>query len=107
MTAQLQAILSELHLRLAQVYGARLEKLVLYGSRARGDAEPDSDIDVLVVLKGGKERSPDEKRRTSELRAEICLRNSVVISLMYVSVDDYHHDDEPLLMNARREGIEI
>ena len=35
---------------LAEVYGARIERIVLYGSRARGDARPDSDYDVAVFL---------------------------------------------------------
>jgi predicted nucleotidyltransferase len=33
-------------------FGERLLELVLFGSRARGDAEPDSDIDVCVVISG-------------------------------------------------------
>lgn len=35
-----------------QLYGDRLERVVLFGSRARGDARPDSDYDVAVFLKG-------------------------------------------------------
>jgi predicted nucleotidyltransferase len=35
---------------LLERYGARLRELVLYGSRARGDADEDSDVDVLVVI---------------------------------------------------------
>ena len=34
-----------------QLYGDRLTQMVIYGSQARGDAHPDSDIDVLVILK--------------------------------------------------------
>lgn len=32
-------------------YGPRIERVVLFGSRARGDAQPDSDYDVAVFLK--------------------------------------------------------
>ena len=52
MDARLKTILAELRSRFEALYGDRLVKLILYGSQARGDAEPDSDIDVLVVLKG-------------------------------------------------------
>jgi predicted nucleotidyltransferase len=41
---------------LAEVYGARLERIVLYGSRARGDARPDSDYDVAVFLRDMDDR---------------------------------------------------
>jgi predicted nucleotidyltransferase len=37
---------------LDEMYGDRLERVVLYGSRARGDARPDSDYDVAVFLHG-------------------------------------------------------
>ena len=52
MNEKLQTILAELKSRLEALYGDRLVNLVLYGSQARGDAEPGSDIDVLVVLRG-------------------------------------------------------
>ncbi|MBL0062906.1 MAG: nucleotidyltransferase domain-containing protein [bacterium] len=52
MNPKLKPILDELREALAAHYGERLSKLVLFGSQARGDAEEDSDIDVLVVLKG-------------------------------------------------------
>ncbi len=42
----------EIRSRLELVHGARLKGVVLYGSEARGDARPDSDIDVLVLLGG-------------------------------------------------------
>ena len=45
-------LLKEIRERLQTVYGERLDGVVLYGSRARREAEPDSDVDVLVLLKG-------------------------------------------------------
>src|SRR3989304_409697 len=44
------AIVRILGLRLRQAYGQRLRGVYLFGSRARGDHEPDSDVDVLIVL---------------------------------------------------------
>ena len=38
------------------IYGARLERVVLYGSRARGEARPDSDDDVAVFLRSLPDR---------------------------------------------------
>ncbi|MEG4457023.1 nucleotidyltransferase domain-containing protein [Microcoleus sp. N9_A1] len=49
---KLKTILTQLRSQFEQLYGDRLTQMVLYGSQARGDAHPDSDIDVLVVLKG-------------------------------------------------------
>ena len=36
---------------LKTLYGEQLDKIVLFGSQARGDATPESDIDILIVLK--------------------------------------------------------
>jgi len=43
-------------------YGDDLLKIVLFGSRARGDAHPESDVDVAVVLKDIQDRGADRNR---------------------------------------------
>lgn len=44
-------VLQRFRAALDEAYGKRLERAVLYGSRARGDAKPDSDYDIAVFLK--------------------------------------------------------
>ena len=47
----LQNILQKLKLYFRSLYQDQVEAIVLYGSQARGDAHPFSDIDILVILK--------------------------------------------------------
>lgn len=97
-------IVAELRRRLEELYGPRLVRLVLFGSQARGDAEPGSDIDVLVVLKG--EVSPGEEiRRTGGIVADLSLANDVVVSCVFMDEHRFIHRNGPLLRNIRKEGI--
>jgi len=106
MITQSSEILSELRQRLEAIYGERLVRLVLFGSQARGDAEDGSDIDVMVVLKG--QVSPcEEIERTEEIVAGISLEHDVVICCVFMAEDRFEHEQSPLLMNVRREGVSL
>jgi uncharacterized protein len=48
---EVRAALAALKDQLGSLLGRALVKLVLYGSRARGDADPDSDVDVAIVFR--------------------------------------------------------
>jgi uncharacterized protein len=106
LTETIQRILVEFRQGLEQIYGPRLAGLVLFGSQARGDARPDSDIDVMLVLDGPVNRS-EEVRRISRFRADLCLRHNVVISCVYVSAAEAESSGEPLLQNIRTEGVTV
>ena len=62
-------VLTRFKSALEEIYGDRMERVVLFGSRARGDARPDSDYDVAVFLKD----IPDiwqERHRLADLRVD-------------------------------------
>ena len=101
---KVKTIVTELRNSLEALYGSRLVSMMLFGSHARGDAEPGSDIDVLVVLKEPVHPGM-EIARTSEIRAELSLKYDVVVSCTYVSAERYITEQSPLLINIRREGI--
>ena len=104
MSEKLKAILAELRSRFEEIYGDRLFKMVLFGSQARGDATKNSDIDVLVVLKG-QVNPGEEIKRTSEVVANLSLHYDEVISRLFMDEDQFTHRNSPLLRNIRKEGI--
>jgi predicted nucleotidyltransferase len=54
LSTQEQAALTEYQARLLSRFPQRIRRSTLFGSKARGDAEPDSDLDVLVILGDGQ-----------------------------------------------------
>jgi len=106
MDEELQTIVAELRDHFEQLYGPRLVRLVLFGSQARGDAEPGSDIDVLVVL-AGPVSAAEEAALTLDFRAELSLRYNTVVSCIFMSAQRFEHERSPLLLNVRREGVTV
>jgi predicted nucleotidyltransferase len=104
--AKVAKVLQELRTELDSTYGPRLRNVILFGSQARGDAAPASDIDVLVVLEGAVDPGK-EIARTGRPVAALSLKFNVVISCIFVSAERYLTEQTPLLLNIRNEGIAI
>lgn len=88
------------------LYGDRLKGVVLFGSRARGDAHPESDVDLLVVLDEVLSRRL-ELARMSDVLWRHSLEHDVVVTELPVSEAEYRESDEPLLVRARAEGVPV
>ena len=106
MDSKVRGVLAELRRRLEDLYGNRLVKLVLFGSQARGDADTDSDIDVMVVLKGNVNPF-QEIERGGRVTAAVSLEQDVVISAVYVSENRYRTRASGFLANVRAEGVSV
>jgi uncharacterized protein len=104
MNLTLSLILTRLKQELTDLYGDRLHQLTLFGSQARGDAEPESDIDVLVVLKPPVNPG-EEVKRTGKAIADLSLEYDVVISCLFMDETHYQTRNSPLLRNIRKEGV--
>lgn len=91
---------------LRRFYGGRLRRVVLFGSFARGDANDDSDVDLLVVL-DRVDNYREERNRLSDLTWEHFLRSNRVVQAIPVTEEELARSDKPVFVNARREGVEL
>jgi len=98
-------LLTELRQRLQAHHGARLAGVVLFGSQARGDAEPGSDIDVLAVLRGDDPPGEADRAFARDLSYDMLLRYDRLASVLHTSLEAYLHEQSPLMINVRREGV--
>lgn len=112
MNLTLQSILKSLKQDLIQLYGDRLVHLTLFGSQARGDQEPESDIDVLVVLRSqsayrteSRVNVGEEIKRTGKIVADLSLNYDVVITCVFMDDLQYQTRNNALLRNIRKEGV--
>jgi predicted nucleotidyltransferase len=87
------------------IYGDRLERVVLFGSRARGDQRADSDYDIAIFLHnpGGLWEELD---RIAEVETDIIYDTGTVISAKPFPAGSYR-DQTPIMREIRRDGIDL
>ena len=85
-----------------------LYQMVLFGSRARGDAHPESDMDVLVIVDGPY--TPQVRKQVSECAWEAGFEHGIVVTTVVYSRDEWENGPERyslLAIAIEKEGIPI
>jgi len=72
-------ILTRFRAAITEIYGERVERVVLFGSRARGEARPDSDYDIAVFLREAGTFT-DDSARLAAVSTDILFDTGAVIS---------------------------
>ena len=98
-------VLARLRMALVGLYGPRLHRTLLFGSRARGDAGPRSDYDVAVFLDPLDDRWT-ELDRLADLRVRFLDEMGAFIDAKPYAASTYR-DSTPLMHEIRREGLEL
>ncbi len=104
MTAEILEILKEFKRELSKILGDKVVDVILFGSYARRDYTPESDIDVLIVVKN--KLSIDEENEISKLCLKFLSRYGFVISAVTYP-KDYFDLGSSFIKEVRKEGVRI
>lgn len=85
----------------------RVEEIVIFGSKARGDSRSESDLDVLVVLREGDRWTKKEVRHIGHVLA---VTSSVVPSIMVYTRQEWlmrKKGGSPIYQAITRDGVRV
>ncbi len=100
-----QQIIDEFVTRVRDTFKERAKRIILYGSRARGDADEESDYDFLVLF---EPFHSSDKKKLREIGFQISYKHAVVITAFAAELSNFTEDRYFYYYeNVSKEGIEL
>lgn len=109
MEERIKNITSEVYEELMKLFGGKLERIILYGSYARGDFNLESDVDIMILLSCDQTEIAENRKKISRIASRVGLKNDIMISLLVRNCDDFKNEMEyqPFYQNIERDGLRI
>ena len=106
---QLEKINQQMVACYKDVFGEDLQRVLLFGSYARGDYDQESDIDYTAIVDGERRILQQKMNQVWDSSAELGIENDVVISPTVIPADEYekYRTILPYYQNIDREGISV
>lgn len=107
LTANEKRALGRVKARLGALLGKRLKSMRVFGSKARGDAERDSDLDVCILVAG---LTREEKKNIWQLIVEVEVDLNCPIAALVMSQEDFNRlkrRQRRIAKDIEREGVPI
>ena len=106
---ELKNVLTETYNGLSDIFGSKLEDLLLYGSYARGEQTEESDIDVIALIHLSKEELETYRRKVSDFSSRLDLQYNVLLSIKLQDFDTFKRYSAalPFFANVIKEGISL
>lgn len=101
------AAVGEFAARVRDLFGPRVVRLALFGSHARSEATPDSDVDILVVIEG---LTGEDGREIDAVVGDILTREDVLLSPLVLSAARFaelRSRERRLVAEIDRDGIPL
>ncbi len=106
---ELLDILHDVKDEVRQLFGDKLRQLVLYGSCARNESVPGSDVDIMIMVDDSEDGLRKYRYLIADVMGELTIKYGKLISLTEVTYDRYidYLDILPFYKNISEEGVEI
>ena len=107
--SKLEGVIRDMVTAYREVFGGRIEQILLYGSYARGDADGDSDIDIAAIVHGDRQELQEKLKKVWDVSSDLELMYEVVISPTVIPYDEFmaYQEDLPYYRNISEEGIRV
>lgn len=108
-SSKIKEILKKVDTKMTGIFRDNLKKVIIYGSCARNENTPESDIDIMVLVNDDEQKIREYEDLITDIMVDLSLEYDVVISVYTQSVQEYEKQINilPFLMNVEREGINI
>lgn len=91
--------------RLESRFNGQVKKIILFGSRARGDSTEFSDYDFIIIF---NEVTPQIKEKVRDLAGEMLYNYNLVFSIFPFTEEDLQRKRySPFIMNVKKEGVTV
>lgn len=105
--AEIDNVLKVLLNNAKEIFGDKLEAVILYGSYARGDYDSDSDIDIMIVVDMDRNNLVNYRKPIYKVAHDVGFENDIVVSPHIQDKETFERfsDVVPFYRNVKREGI--
>lgn len=102
-------ILADVKEEVIKLFGEKLRQLILFGSYARDESDPESDIDIMILADESEEELRSNRPLVADIMAELSMKHEILISITQVPYRRYSEylDVLPFYRNVYNEGVEI
>ena len=102
-------VLKEFVVKVEKILKYKINKIILYGSYARGDYRENSDLDIMILTDLSDDEIVNVRTEVWDVASDVGLENNIMISVILKNIEDYNYwlDTLPFYMNVKKEGVVI
>ena len=107
MPQTIHTLLTQYLSEIPKIYGTHLKSVILYGSYARGDYTPDSDVDIMILVDLSVEQMDSYSDALSELGFEYNVQHNIWMMPIVKNQQHFYHwaTSYPFYTNIQKEGV--